>query len=459
MTTLSAVDLNQSTTWGIWKISAPVMLSSVLFTFQTTVNMFWVGRIPGVGGQGSAVGLAAVALAGSILGVFQTIAGMVSAGTLASCARFSGAEDRSGIQESLFHSLLLGVVIAAALALPGALLSHSLLRLFGAESRVVATGAPFLALLMAFLPAYFVSVIFSSVFQALGDTRTPMWVALGVNFVNLALDPLLILGWLHFPRLGVTGAGIATAFSQVCGAVALGLILNRRGLVRLDRRVRAPALRTLLGIGVPASLQAITRPLSGMLLFRIVASFGSPAIAAFGVGLRILNIMYIYLNGFGAATQSLVGQNLGAGRPETARAVAARVQFVATALQLVVLATLFGFAPQVIRIFNADPAIIRFGTSYLRVLAPFLVLLGISTAWSGSQYGAGATRPTMIAAVLANWLVKLPLAYILSRVTWLNLSGVWLGIGVSVVVETVVLGIFYFRGGWWHKKIDWSNDE
>jgi Na+-driven multidrug efflux pump len=207
---------------------------------------------------------------------------------------------------------------------------------------------------------------------------------------------------------------------------------------------------------VPASLQAITRPLTGMLMFRIVASFGSPAIAAFGVGLRILSIMYIYLNGFGMATQSLVGQNLGRGRPQTARAVAARVQFIATALQLLVLTVLFVLAPQVIRIFNADPAIIRFGTSYLRVLAPFLVLLGISTAWSGSQYGAGATRPTMIAAVLANWLVKLPLAYILSRVTSLNLSGVWLGIGASVVVETAVLGVFYFRGGWWHKEIGWS---
>jgi putative MATE family efflux protein len=446
---LSAVDLNQSTSWGIWKISAPVMLSSVLFTFQTTVNMFWVGKLGGIS-------LAAVALAGSILGVFQTLAGMVSAGTLATCARFSGANDRTGIQESLFHSLFLGLAIAAALALPGALLSHALLRVFGAEPAVVAAGKPFLMVLMAFLPAYFASTVFSAGFQALGDTRTPMWVSLAVNVVNLILDPLLILGWLHFPRLGVPGAAIATATSQVLGAAALGLILGRRGLLRFDFRFRLGAFRRLLAIGVPASLQAITRPLTGMLMFRIVASFGSPAIAAFGVGLRILNIMYIYLNGFGVACQSLVGQNLGARQPDVARRVAARVQVIATALQLAVLSVLFGFAPQIIRIFNADPEIVRFGTSYLRVLAPFLVLLGISTAWSGSQYGAGATRPTMIAAILANWLVKLPLAYILSRVTSLSLTGVWLGIGISVVVETVVLGIFYFRGNWWHKEIEWQ---
>jgi putative MATE family efflux protein len=448
LTTVSAIDLNQSPARAIWTLSAPVMLSSVLFTLQTTVDMFWVGRL-------GAIAIAGVALAGSILGVFQTVAGMVSAGTLATCARFSGADDRSGVRESLFHSLLLSLLLGAALGLAGAFFSRPLLRVFGAEPAVVAAGTPFLALLMAFLPAFFASAVFSSVFQALGDTRTPMWIALGVNLVNLVLDPLLILGWLHFPRLGIFGAAIATAFSQLCGVVVLGLILRRRGFVRLRLPVRSRVFKTLLGIGTPASLQAITRPLTGMLLFRIVAAFGSPAIAAFGIGLRILNIMYIYLNGFGTACQSLVGQNLGARRPETARQVAGRVQVIATVLQLAVLAVLFILAPRVIGIFNRDPGIVRFGTSYLRVLAPFLVLLGVSTAWSGSQYGAGATRPTMIAAVLANWLVKLPLAYILSRVSSLNLSGVWLGIGVSIVVETVVLGIFYFRGDWWHQEFRW----
>jgi putative MATE family efflux protein len=424
------------------------MLASVLFTFQTIVNMFWVGKL-------GSLELAAVALGGSTLGVFQTLAGIVAAGTLATCARFSGANDRNGVLESLSHSLVLALALGGILALAALPFSDVLLRVFGAEPKVVRLGEPFLTILLAMLPVFFVSIVLASVFQATGDTRTPMWVALGANIINLVLDPLLILGWLGFPCLGIPGAAIATAISQGLSVIALLVILARRGLLRLNLSVRFRYFAVLAGVGVPASLQAITRPLTGQLMFRIVASFGSPAIAAFGIGLRLLNIMYIYLGGLTTACQSLVGQNLGARRPEVAAKVATRVQLIALGLQLVVLTVLFALAPHVTRIFNADPVIVRYGTSYLRVIAPFLLLLGLSSAWSGAQYGAGATRPTMLAAVIANWLVKLPLAYILAGMTPLKLSGVWLGIGLSIVVETVVLGITYYRGSWRRKELAW----
>jgi putative MATE family efflux protein len=424
------------------------MVSSVLATLQTTVNMFWVGKL-------GAREIAAVALAGSVLGVFQTLAGIISAGTLATCARFAGADDRKGIQESLFHSLILALAISSGLAAVTSPLALPLLKLFGAETAVVELGRPFLALLLAVMPVFFCSLALGSTFQALGDTRTPMWVWLAANAVNLVLDPFLILGWLHAPRLGVFGAALATAISQFVALAALATILYRRGLIKFNQPVRPRVFGALLAIGAPASLQAITRPLTGMLMFRIITSFGSGTVAAFGVGLRILNTMYIYLTGLGSACQILVGQNLGAGKPETAAAVAGRVLRVALLLQAVVLTILFVLAPWAIRIFNTNPDVVRYGVSYLRVLTPFLILLGLSTAWSGAQYGAGATKPTMLAAVVANWLVKLPLAYILSRMTSLRVTGVWLGIGLSILVETAIVGIAFSRGGWREKKVTW----
>ena len=424
------------------------MLSSVLFTFQTTVNMFWVGHL-------GKLEMAAVSLAGSVLGVFQTLNVLISAGTLATCARFAGAENRKGIQESVFHSLILSIALAGVIAGVTAPIAHRLLSLFGAEPRVVELGTGFLTILLVALILQFTGGALAATFQALGDTRTPMWIAIGTNLFNLVLDPLLIFGWLGFPKLGIVGAAVATASSQLIAVVLLFIVLSRRGLIVLRQRVQPKLFATLLSIGAPASLQAITRPLTGMLLFRVVTSFGSAAVAAFGVGLRILNIMYIYLQGLGAACQSLVGQSLGARRPEVAERVARRVQVIAVGLQLVVLLALFILAPSVIRIFNKDSDIIRYGVSYLRVLAPFLILLGLSTAWSGTQYGAGDTKPTAIAAVVANWLVKIPLAYILSRMITVGLSGVWLGIGISIVVEAVILGITYYRGGWRKKEIVW----
>lgn len=447
---MSAIDLEQSTGWAIWKISSPVVLSSMLFTFQTTVDMFWVGRL-------GKLDLAAVSLAGSLLGVFQTMAGLISAGTLATCARFAGADNRRGVQESLFHSLLLSAVLAEVVAVVTVPFSRELLNIFGAETRVVELGAPFLRILLIALVLQFPGVALASVFQALGDTRTPMWIAIVANAVNLVLDPFLIFGWVGLPRLGIVGAAIATAASQLIALAMLLGLLQRRGLVVLRQPIRLHIFKTLLRIGTPASLTAITRPLTGMLLFRILTSFGSAAVAAFGVGLRILNIMYIYLQGLGSACQSLVGQNLGAGRPEGAERVARRVQVIAVSLQLVVLTVLFVLAPGVVRIFNRDADIVRYGVSYLRVLSPFLVLLGLSNAWSGTQYGAGDTRPTAVAALIANWLVKIPLAYILSRMIALGIVGVWLGIGISVVIETVILGITYYRGGWRHREIVWHS--
>ena len=447
---VSAIDPGQQTGRAIWAISGPVMLSTVLFTFMTTVDMFWVGKL-------GSLEIAAVSLAGSVIGVFQAVAGIISTGTLATCARFAGANDRNRIRESMFHSLLLITLVSLLLAAASAPFSNHLLRIFGAEPTVVALGTPYLLLSLIVLPFFFISTVLAAGFQALGDTRTPMWISFAANIANLVLNPFRIFGWAHFPRLGVLGAAIATALSQLVGMLVLFQVLRRRGFIQFHIPVRPAVFRTLLAIGAPASLQAITRPLTGMLLFRIVAAFGSAAIAGFGVGLRILNIMYIYLSGLGTACQTLVGQNLGAHRPEAAVRVADRVLRIALLLQVGVLVLMFLFAPGVVRIFNTSPDVVRHGTSYLRVLSPFLVLLGLSTAWSGAQFGAGDTRPTMLAAIIANWLVKLPLSYILSRMSFFNVTGIWFGIGFSILVETLIVGIAYFRGGWRRKEIQWQS--
>lgn len=446
---VSAVDLEQSTGWAIWQIASPVMLSSVLFTFQTTVNIFWVSRL---GKQE----MAAVALAGSVLGVFYTLGTLISAGTLATCARFAGANDRQGIRESLFHSLLLSIILGGIVAAASVPFSRELLSMFGAEPEVITLGADFLRILLLVSGAQFAGSALAGIFQALGDTKTPMWIAGATNLVNLGLDPLLILGVFGFPKLGIVGAALATGLSQLLAVIFLFGLLAKQGYVLFRQPIRHQLLAGLLHIGAPASLQAITRPLTGMLLFRVVASYGSSAVAAFGVGLRILNIMYIYLQGLSTACQSLVGQNLGARRPQMAEQVANRIQLIAIGLQVLVLTLLFVTAPKLIGIFNSDREVVSYGVSYLRMLAPFLILLGPSTAWSGAQYGAGDTSPTAVAALVANWLVKLPLAYILSRMTVLALSGVWLGIGVSIVVETVILGISYHQGNWRRKEVIWQ---
>ncbi len=427
------------------------MIGQVLYTMLTVVDMFWVGRL----GPGPAT-VAAVALAGSVLGVLYSLGQVFAVGVLATASRAAGADSKTGVRESLRHGLVLSVPFSALLAVVGAPLAGLILRWFGAAPEVVVAGRAYLAILLAVLPGFFAGMILYSGFQALGDTRTPMLISLATNVVNLVLDPIMIFGWLGVPRMAAAGAAWATIISQSGGLVAMAVILHRQGLLTLRGPVRIGAVKTILKIGGPAGLQAITRPLTGMLMFGIVTRFGTAATAAFGIGLRLLQLMYIYLGGLASAGQTLVGQSLGQRKPELALQVSRRVLAIASLLQLAVMPVLFLAAPLLVRVFNSDSDVVRYGTEYLRVLTPMLVVLGLSTAWDSAQRGAGATRNPMVAALVSNWMVKLPAGLLFARAMGLGVIGVWLGIGLSIVMEAGILAIGYYRNRWIHNVVEWE---
>jgi len=232
------------------------MIGQVLYTMLTVVDMFWVGRL------GPAT-VAAVALSGSVLSVLYSLGQVFFVGVLATASRAAGAESRAGVSESLRHGLILAVIASTVLAAVGAPLSGPVLRWFGAAPDVVAAGRAYLAILLATLPGFFAGMVLYSGFQALGDTRTPMLISLATNVVNIVLDPIMIFGWLGFPRMAAAGAAWATIVSQSGGLVAMAVILRRRGLLSLSGPLRGSAVRTIFDIGVPAGFQAVTRPRGG----------------------------------------------------------------------------------------------------------------------------------------------------------------------------------------------------
>ncbi|MFO7675184.1 MAG: MATE family efflux transporter [bacterium] len=434
---------------SIWRIAWPVMLMHLLYTALSITDLFWVGRL----GPAS---VAAVALGGSVMAVLFSIGQVFGVATLALAARASGAGSRAGAVAALRHAVVPAVAVAAVIAAAGIPLAGTILRLLRAAPEVVTAGAGYLVVLFAYLPAFFAGMTAYSLFQATGDTRTPMFVILATNLFNAALDPVLIFGWFGLPQLGVLGAALATAASHLLYLVIVGAILRRRGLLVLGGRFEWQRVRTVFRVGVPAGLAEVTRPVTGMLLFSIVNGFGVAAAAAFGIGLRLLGVIFIYLAALQSAGEALVGQSLGRKDPDFARAVSRRVALVAVLLQLAVMPLVFAFAPLVVRVFSADPEVIRVGTGYLRVLAPFLVLAGLNIGWASAQRGAGDTRPPMLAAVAANWVVKLPLAWVLAHLTGLGVSGVWFGIGVSVAAESALLGASYRSGRWLVRELEWQ---
>lgn len=432
----------------IWRLAWPVMLTNALFTALSIVDMFWVGRL-------GPAAVAATALSGSVVGVLFSAGQVFTVGAMATASRAAGAGRMDAVRDSLRHALVLAFGAALPLAALGVVFARPILGLFRPDPLVIETGRLYLQLTLGTIPLFFCGMVAYSVFQAVGDTRTPMYVIAGSNALNAILDPLLIFGRLGFPRLGVAGAALATAGSMTLGLAALLLLMHRRGLLAFRGRLQPRVFRTLLAIGAPAGLQGITRPLTGMLMFRIVTGFGTAATAAFGIGIRTLDVMFIYLGGLGTAAEVLTGQSLGARRPDLARRHSGRVALIAVLLQAAVLPLLFIFAPAIVRAFNADPDVVHIGTGYLRILAPMLVVGGLSVGWAGAQRGAGATTLPMVAALIANWVVKLPLAVVLARQAGLGPNGVWLGIGISVLVEAVILAVGYYSFRWQRREVEW----
>jgi len=447
MERISLVDLEKNSFKNIWLLAWPVMISQVLFATLNIVDMFWIGKL-------GASQVASVAIAGSIMGVTFAITQIFYAGNLAMVARFAGRGGKNEIEPVVIHSFVLAFLAAIMLSVSGFILAPSIFRLFGATKTVTTVGISYIRIIFLVLPFLFGAHVVFATLTALGDTKTPTKITAVACFCNILLDPLLIFGIWKFPKLGVNGAAIATSLSFSLALILGIFILFKRGYLHTPfPKICWKTSISILKIGIPACLQGITRPLTGMIMFRIVAFYGTSAIAAFGIGMRTLGLMFIYLTGLMTSAQTLVGQSLGAKKLKKAEEVVRRVLLIGFVIQIPVTILYILFAPQIISIFNTDPDVIRIGTEYLRIISLSLTLISFTIAFGGAQYGAGDTKPPMIASVISNWLLKIPIAYIIANHLHLASRGVWIAIALSVLVESIIVAIFYYRGGWKRKKL------
>ena len=442
------VDLQRGTLSNIWTVSWPVLASQLLFVGQLNVDMYWVGRL-------GAAEVAAVSLCGAIWFVVMALVQAVGGGAAPLVGRHTGAGEeearRAVVRSALGLTLAGSLVVAAA----GALLCDAILRPFAVEPTVLAHGAAYLRILFLGVPLIYGGRVAFDLLNATGDTRTPLKITALATALNLMLDPLLIFGWGPVPALGVAGAAVATvaAHGVCCG---LGLWAVRRQIGLGPPGADAEQARRILAIGLPASLQALSRPVSGMLLFGIAAHLGTAVLAGFGIGLRCLSLMFVYLESLGVATRTLVAQHLGASDPHQAREVVRRVLLLGLGLQIALTLVYELTAPAMVALFNARPDVVAAGAGYLRVVAAAMPLLAPITACGGAQSGAGHTRPPMVASLVGNWVVKLPLAYVAVHLLPAAAleplggaaAGLWLAVAASIVAEAVVVVAAYLRGAW-----------
>ncbi len=425
----------------IGRVALPAVASSLLMTLFASVDAFWVGTKIGP------AGLAAVSTSLFWIWMVVAVGEMFGVGLTAVASRRRGEHRPSEAASVAADTLLLSLAAGVLLAMAGVWQLDRLFAVMGTPASVTALGRSYLGTYFAGAPLIFGFLAIDAAFRAAGDTRTPFVILAGSVAVTLVLDPVLLLGLGPIPRLGIVGAAVATVLTRG-GAFVVGLILAwRRRLLDFSRHGWA-SLLAVCRVGVPTALTGVVFSLIYVALTRTTTRFGTPALAALGIGHRVESWLYMIGVGTGAATAAIVGQNLGAGKQSRAEQAGwIAVGFCTIFGVLACIAELLwpqGFAS----LFTSDPATIGEGARYLRVSALSQSVICAEIVLEASLGGAGDTIPPMVTST-ALTLSRLPLAaWAASR--WGTL-GIWWVISLTAIGRGLAM-MALWRGGRWKRR-------
>ena len=426
----------------IARLALPAVASSLLMTLFTSVDMYWVGRYVGP------EALAAVST--SVFWVWLVIAAgeMVSVGLTAVAARRRGEGNAAAAAQvagnALVFSLLLGTAIAAA----GLALLPHLFALMGMPPEIARLGSRYLGAYLMGAPLVFGFFAVDAAFRASGDTRTPFALLTVSIAITLVLDPVLILGLWGAPQLGIAGAAVATVATRG-GAFVMALVIAvRRGIIDI-RHPRPLAVGAVVRVGLPTAVTGAFFSLIYVALTRTTTQFGTPALAALGIGHRVESWLYMVGVGFGAATAAIVGQNLGAGRVGRAeRAGWISVAFCTALGTATGLAALL-LADPIAGWFSADPAVVAEGARYLRIAAVAQMFLCMEVVLEGALGGAGDTLPPMLASSVLTAL-RIPLA--MWAAPAYGIVGIWWVLTATAIARALAM-VALWRLGRWKRRV------
>lgn len=434
---------------NIFFLATPMIVSNLLQTMFELVNMFWVGRL------GSAA-LAAVAMSGSIIMVVMFMMMGIGVGTTAMVARAIGAKEHHRAEKVVQQSMIIALVGSVLLAIIGYFVSAPLLSFLGASPEVMPLGTGYMHITFAGSFVIFFMFLIMAVLQGAGDTMTPMLILAFAILLNGILDPLLIFGVGFFPQMGVPGAALATIISRGIGClVAFEVMIRGRSHIQLklnDYKIDGSIINRILMIGFPASIQMTLRGLMGVVLMWVVAGFGTMAVAAYGVSIR-LNLLLL-MPGFalGMAAATMVGHNLGGKKPERAVRTAWIASGIYVSFMTVMGFIFFIFAGPLIAFFDPTPEVVRIGTVIMQITGIGCPFIALGLILDRAISGAGDTMITMFNTFLTLWVIQIPLAIVLSERIGIGVDGVWYAGLVAQIVLAVLNTGWFLTGRWKHKK-------
>lgn len=435
-------DLTQGSILGnVLYMGIPSMIGFAAMTVYALTDMFWVGRL------GTAQ-VASITLFGSFLWVLTSINSLVGSGSVAVISRRFGERDYDGAACAIEQTLIMKVAVAIPMSIIGYFAVGHVLDFMTGDGDVVAYGTTYGKILFAGLPFMFSSYSVYTALRGMGAALRAMYIMLFSTMLNIGLDPLFIFRF----KMGIAGAATATVISAVC-AVAVGLYVLRspRSAARIGEkgfRIDIDTMRRILKIGFPPFIESIARSLAHWVFAVFVAVFGTVIVASYGICMRIIELGIVFAVGLELGASAIVGQSLGAGKPDRAEASARNAAILALVLALTLSAVEIIFAGNIMRIFGKSEEVRIVGAHVLRYFAVVQPLVATSIALSAAFYGSGKTWPPTVGELVATWAFQIPVAALLVYALGRGADSMWVTVILAKALYFCIL-VFWFRRGTW----------
>jgi putative MATE family efflux protein len=426
-------------------LAIPMVLEMLMESVFVVVDIFWVGHL-------GADAVATVGLTESMLTLIYALAIGLGIGATAMVARRIGEHNPEGAARSAVQAIALGLIVSAAISVIGYFLAPRLLAAMGGSRWVVEQGVGFTRVMFLGNASIVLLFLINAIFRGAGDAAIAMRVLWLANAINILLGPCFIFGLGPFPELGVMGAAVATTIGRGTGVLfALSKLVRSGGRFDIRRehlKLEPSIMMRLIRLSATGMFQVFIGMASWIGLVRTVSSFGSDAVAGYTFGIRVIVFALLPSFGMGNAAATMVGQALGARKPERAEQAVWKAGLYNMIFLGVVGLVFVIFAPQIISIFTNEPTVSRYGSDCLRIVSYGFLFYAYGMVLTQSFNGAGDTWTPTIINLFVFWLWELPLAYILAIVFDLGPRGVFIAITVAFSTLALVSAIVFRRGRW-----------
>lgn len=431
--------------------SLPMLIGNLLQALYNTVDSIWVGNFLGPEALG------AVSVSFPIIFVLVSMIVGITMATTVLVAQYMGAKQIDMVKKTVNNTFLILSLSAVTVSIAGISFNKSILKLINTPQEIMEMASSYLNIFLVGLVFMFGYNAISAILRGLGDSKTPVIFLAIATVINIILDPFLILGIGPFPRLEIAGAALATTIAQGVSFVIAVIYLNRKGhLLSLNPRYfkfnKELTVKTIK-IGVPAGIQMSVVSMGMLVVSSIINSFGTRIVASFGMTSRLDQFAMMPSQSIAMATSAIAGQNIGAGKKENVKEAVKWSTILAVGIALVI--TLVAqFTPKtLLGLFTSDQSLLDLGAHNLRILSLAYIPLAIMFITNGLLRGAGDTLPTMVFSITSLWLIRIPLAKVLSGNPNLGADGIWIAIVLSSIISMLMSRIYYATGKWKEKNI------